>query len=246
MGTQTGDVLRFTSGPNHGEYHVAAIVGKNIVLDFAEPIVSPFGTDVQVMITGRGTTLVVEDAKLKVAKLVDLPMATLAAVPEGTRVGDYLRYDASGQTLWWGIKGVIGRTLVLDRPLVDPRDGAAQLPASIRVEVHKKSLPPYALIAMIIAGTLAVVLTLIETYAPANVRAWVPSATGLGLGFVVAGFDSISMFLGSLLAWGFQKIRPKLAEEYTVSGASGIMAGGSLAGILIIVLSKVWSVFAVP
>ena len=85
-----------------------------------------------------------------------------------------------------------------------------------------------------------------DNYAPAGVRKWIPSTTGLGLGFVIAGFDSISMFMGALLAWIFQKVKPKLAEEYTLAGASGIMAGASLAGILIIVLSQVFQVIATP
>ena len=99
---------------------------------------------------------------------------------------------------------------------------------------------------MLIAAVIAVAMTLVETYAPKKVRAWVPSVTGIGLGFVVVGFDSISMFIGAVLAWLFQRYRKKLAEEFTLAGASGIMAGASLAGILIIVLSQVAKVLVTP
>jgi uncharacterized oligopeptide transporter (OPT) family protein len=145
------------------------------------------------------------------------------------------------------VKGRIADKLVLDRPLVDPREAEPKpLAGPIHVQVRKESLPPYGLIAVIISSLVAIVLTLLETYAPKHVRKWIPSCTGIGLGFVVAGFDSISMFLGALLAWGFEKARPKLAEEYTLAGASGIMAGASLAGILIIVLTQVVPILATP
>ena len=166
-------------------------------------------------------------------------------MPEGTRKADFLRHDVGAHALYWSVKARVGSTVVLDRPLVDPRNGEP-MPRTMRVQVRKESLPPYALIATIISALLAVALTLVETYAPANVRKWVPSTTGMGLGFVIAGFDSISMFMGAFLAWLFQKLKPKLAEEYTLAGASGIMAGASLAGILIIVLSQVFQVISTP
>src|SRR6185369_15407127 len=108
------------------------------------------------------------------------------------------------------------------------------------------SLPPHALLASVIAAILGTIGTLLEVYAPKNVKRWVPSVTGIGLGFVVAGFDSISMFIGAVLAAIFEKKDPKKAEDYTLAGASGIMAGASLAGILIIVLSQVAGVLVTP
>ena len=53
---------------------------------------------------------------------------------------------------------------------------------------------------MIIAAILGSIGTLVEVYAPKRIKAYLPSVTGMGLGFVVSGFDSISMFLGAALA----------------------------------------------
>lgn len=40
--------------------------------------------------------------------------------------------------------------------------------------------------------------------------------------------------MGALIAWWFEKNRPKLAEEYTFPVASGIIAGGSLMGVALV------------
>jgi hypothetical protein len=48
----------------------------------------------------------------------------------------------------------------------------------------------------------------------------IPSATGLGLAFVMQGFDAISMFTGALLALLPQRSRPEAAEAYVIPAAS--------------------------
>ncbi|MEZ4315389.1 MAG: OPT/YSL family transporter, partial [Polyangiaceae bacterium] len=83
-------------------------------------------------------------------------------------------------------------------------------------------------------------------YLPKKARAYVPSAAGLGLGFVVAGFDSISMFIGSLIAWYLERRHKRFADNFTLATASGIMAGASLMGIILIVLSQVVPLLATP
>jgi hypothetical protein len=40
--------------------------------------------------------------------------------------------------------------------------------------------------------------------------------------------------MGGLVAWIFEKKRPKLAEEFTFPSASGVIAGGSLMGLALI------------
>jgi len=67
-------------------------------------------------------------------------------------------------------------------------------------------------------------------------RNFIPSPTGLGLAFTINGFNSVSMFIGALLAVGFAKWKPKAAEEYTVPVSSGIIAGESLMGVAIAIL----------
>lgn len=237
VGTKVGDKLTIAGRPE--AFSVVAVVDKSLVLDrpLGEPAIE---AGAAVEIAERGAASASGPAK-------KLPAVTLSAVPEGATRGDYVRWETGGHELWWGVKGLVGNQLVLDRPVVDPRaEEPKPIEGAFHVQVRKESLPPYGLMSVIIATIVAIVLTLLETYLPKNARKWVPSCTGMGLGFVVAGFDSISMFIGSLIAWGFEKWRPKLSDEFTLAGASGIMAGASLAGILLIVLSQVFQVIATP
>ncbi|MEJ7754323.1 MAG: OPT/YSL family transporter, partial [Candidatus Limnocylindrales bacterium] len=242
VGTRGGDKLKIAEGPNAGDYTIEAVVDRTLVLD--RPLPDPKFETVALDIADRGPATAAGGTR-------QLPAFSLGTLPEGTRRGDWVRWETGGHDLFWAIKGIVGDRLVLDRPIVDPRasptpEGPTPLAGPLQVEVRKESLPPYALLAVLIAAVIAVVMTLVETYAPKKVRAWIPSVTGIGLGFVVVGFDSISMFIGAVLAWLFQRYRKNLAEEFTLAGASGIMAGASLAGILIIVLSQVAKVLVTP
>ena len=84
---------------------------------------------------------------------------------------------------------------------------------------------------MIVGGVLGIVITLAESMLPKKYAVWVPSATGLGIAGVVPGFNAISMFLGSLIAWLIEKGNPKLGEKYTITVSSGLIAGESLMAV---------------
>lgn len=270
VGTKTDDVVEIGAGPNAGTYKVAAVVDKAIVLD--RPVPMPAALDPNVCTDADGhpaevpADLKPEDpcpggAKRAGATLIDvkgrgsakiagpkkLSAVTLSTVPEGTKKGDYLKTTLNSHELWWGVKGVVGNQAVVDRSFADTRtEPPTKIETVIKVEVRKESLPPYAPLSVLIAGIVAVVLTLLETYLPKNRRAFVPSAAGLGLGFVVAGFDSISMLIGSVIAWYIERRNKDFADKFTLAGASGIMAGASLMGIVIIVFSQVVPLFATP
>jgi len=94
-------------------------------------------------------------------------------------------------------------------------------------------LPKYALAAMIVGALVGIGLTLLEEFLPRKYRKWVPSPTALGIAGVVPAYNSISMFLGALLAWLFSKAKPATDEKYTVPVASGLIAGESLMGVVI-------------
>jgi putative OPT family oligopeptide transporter len=97
------------------------------------------------------------------------------------------------------------------------------------------ALHPTARIGLAVGAALGILLPVLELKFP-KYRAFIPSATGLGLAFTITGFNCVSFFIGSLAALWFGKIRPALAEEYTVPIASGIIAGESLMGVLIALL----------
>ena len=102
------------------------------------------------------------------------------------------------------------------------------------------ALPPSARIGLLVGSVLGIIIPVLEMKFPKQ-KKYIPSATGLGLAFTINGFNSISFFIGSLLALWFKKVRPTLAEKYTVPVASGIIAGESLMGALIAFLTvKGW------
>ncbi len=77
------------------------------------------------------------------------------------------------------------------------------------------------------------VLVAIEQFVPKDKRIWaLPSATGLGLGFILPFQYPLSMFVGALItaAWTFRW--PDNAKEYVVPISSGIIAGVSIVGVL--------------
>jgi uncharacterized oligopeptide transporter (OPT) family protein len=98
------------------------------------------------------------------------------------------------------------------------------------------ALHPTARIGLVIGATLGIVIPLLELKFP-KAKKFIPSATGLGLAFTINGYNSISMFVGALLALWFSKWRPKLHEQYTVPVSSGIIAGESLMGVAIAFLT---------
>ena len=100
------------------------------------------------------------------------------------------------------------------------------------------ALPPSARIGLVIGGTIGIILPLLEMKFPKQ-KKFIPSATGLGLAFTINGFNSVSMFIGSLLALWLSKARPKIHEQYTIPVSSGIIAGESLMGVLL-ALWTVW------
>jgi uncharacterized oligopeptide transporter (OPT) family protein len=101
------------------------------------------------------------------------------------------------------------------------KKGLAALPESVRW-------------AMLVGGLLGIAITLAEEFLPRRYVKWIPSATGLGVAGVVPAFNSISMFLGALIAWTWAKSHEKSAEKYIISGSSGLIAGESLMGVAII------------
>jgi OPT family oligopeptide transporter len=100
------------------------------------------------------------------------------------------------------------------------------------------SLPKGALMGMIFGGLLGAVLSVAEEYLPKSYKKWLPSATGLGIAGVIPAFNSVSMFIGSLLAWLLTTWKPQVSERYTITVSSGLIAGESLMGVAIIIAAQ--------
>ena len=102
-----------------------------------------------------------------------------------------------------------------------------------------RSLHPTARIAALVGAIVGLILPLLDRFLPERHRKFVPSPMGLGLAFVVQGFNCISMFVGAALATLIMKVRPREGDAYVVPVASGLIAGESLMAILITVLQQI-------
>lgn len=86
----------------------------------------------------------------------------------------------------------------------------------------------------IASGTaVGVVLALLPVLFPKKQK-HLPSAAGAGLAWTFHWYYSLLFFLGALIAYVWKKKLPKNAEEYTYPVASGVIAGGSLMGVILI------------
>ena len=82
-------------------------------------------------------------------------------------------------------------------------------------------------------GVVGVVLTLAPVLLP-RYQAYLPSASAFGLAWVFHWYYGLLFFLGALVALLLERRKPKLAEELTLPVASGVVAGGSLMGVVLV------------
>jgi len=92
-------------------------------------------------------------------------------------------------------------------------------------------LPAAAVPAMAIGAGAGLVLALAQHLAPPRWSRWVPSASAVGLAFVLPAWNSLSMFIGALLAYVIGRLSPSWAERFLIAAAAGLVAGESLAGV---------------
>ena len=93
-----------------------------------------------------------------------------------------------------------------------------------------ESLHPAARMGMIAGGLVGIVIPLIELAMPKH-RKYIPSAMGLGLAMVIPFYNSLSMFIGALIALVLERKAKAVAEKYIIPVSSGVIAGESLMGV---------------
>jgi OPT family oligopeptide transporter len=91
------------------------------------------------------------------------------------------------------------------------------------------SLHGSAKIAILTGMTVGMLLSVLDRFAPQKIKPLLPSAMGLGLAFVIPFWNTLSIFLGALIACFVRRTR---MEGYIIPAASGIIAGESLVGVL--------------
>lgn len=98
------------------------------------------------------------------------------------------------------------------------------------------ALPRGAQAGLLIGCAVGIVLALIEDLVPKQLKKYTLSSTAVGIAFVIPAWNSISMFLGALMAWIFFKVSPTKAERYNIALASGFIAGESLIAVAVAAL----------
>ena len=95
------------------------------------------------------------------------------------------------------------------------------------------ALPADAVRAAWIGLALGVVLSLLSR---GRLRAWLPSAVAMGMGFIIPAYYSITICLGALLFALARRRRPDATDHLGPAIASGAIAGESLMGVAIAIL----------
>jgi putative OPT family oligopeptide transporter len=86
----------------------------------------------------------------------------------------------------------------------------------------------------IAAGAVVGIILAILPLAFPRKQRYLPSAMGVGLAWTFHWYYSFMFFLGGFLAWLWNRKSPKSATELQYPVASGVIAGGSLMGVLVI------------
>ncbi len=95
------------------------------------------------------------------------------------------------------------------------------------------ALAPVKLWSIAIGGALGIVFALLPFILP-RWQAYLPSASAFGLAWVFDWYYGLLFLMGAVIAHVLKKKAPQAAEEYTFPVASGIIAGGSLMGVIIV------------
>ena len=89
-------------------------------------------------------------------------------------------------------------------------------------------LPQSAVYAILIGASIGILLPLIERALPPKARKFMPSATGIGLAWVMPFQNAFSFFVGAVIALLWSGAHKKSYEKFNVATASGLIAGESL------------------
>jgi uncharacterized oligopeptide transporter (OPT) family protein len=90
-----------------------------------------------------------------------------------------------------------------------------------------EALPEGALLWTAVAAAAGILVVLAQHFFRIG---WLPSATGLGLGFILPGGLILPMAVGGIVAWVWEKAHRRSWEQYGVTVASGFIGGEAILG----------------
>lgn len=85
--------------------------------------------------------------------------------------------------------------------------------------------------AILFGGLAGMLLSVLEVIMHDRRRRYLPSAAALGLSFILPASVSLMMAFGALLAWLIGVYRPRLAAQFAITAAAGLIAGESMTGV---------------
>lgn len=74
----------------------------------------------------------------------------------------------------------------------------------------------------------AIVINLVKDLLPKRIGKWLPLPMAMGVPFLVGGYFTIDMCLGTLIVFVWEKLKPKKAELMVPAVASGLICGEGL------------------
>lgn len=93
------------------------------------------------------------------------------------------------------------------------------------------AMPPLSFGAACAGGVAGIALAALQHRAPPSVAAWMPSASAMGLAFVIPAWIAFGLFIGAALAQLMRWWQPHWAARHLLAVAAGLVAGESLAGV---------------
>lgn len=122
---------------------------------------------------------------------------------------------------------------------VFPAPGAQQWKAVAEVfKYGLGNLHPMSQTAIRWGAGIGAVLALAELVVPKNLKKYIPSPTGIGLGFVLPFFYPLAMFFGAAVSTLMSAFKKDWAERYLVAIAAGGIAGESIIGVVVQALNN--------
>ena len=95
------------------------------------------------------------------------------------------------------------------------------------------TLPVSARWAALIGAVIGIALPIIQRQVPPHLRKFVPSAMGIGLGWVVFFSNALAFFIGAVIAWIWGLLHKRSHDVFNVPIASGLVAGESMLKALV-------------
>lgn len=93
-------------------------------------------------------------------------------------------------------------------------------------------MPTGALDAMVWAGIIGVLLTVLEKSMPRRFRRYAPSPSAIGIAFIISAATSFSFFLGAMLGLALGRRFKTWYARFGIVIAAGLIAGESITGMI--------------